>query len=176
MVRSFPRRRGPRERVRAAREPICGVRLLDLPWRALHRISRAVVRLQPRVWRQERLDAHIGCRTTFASQVLVIQRPEIVGDRHAMFVTRTLQSHRDETPLLSTSSSSMPKTPCLPATALQSPMRCPVRPSSVRMALSRYETAVSMSFWTALGSRSLGSVRGILRRNPSRCRAPAMLC
>src|SRR5215467_981118 len=59
----------------------------------------------------------------FGAQVLFVNRPEIVGDGHAVLITRTLQPHGDESPFAVDVLSSMPKIPCRPATRLQSPMR-----------------------------------------------------
>src|SRR5438034_3336471 len=38
-------------------------------------------------------------RAALAAQVLFVNRPEIVGDGHAVLITRTLQAHGDEAPL-----------------------------------------------------------------------------
>src|SRR6266436_2915577 len=37
-------------------------------------------------------------RAALVAQVLFVNRPEIVGDGHAVLITRTLQSHGDESP------------------------------------------------------------------------------
>src|SRR3954471_11414509 len=37
-------------------------------------------------------------RAALVAQVLVVNRPEIVGDGHAVLITRTLQPHGDESP------------------------------------------------------------------------------
>src|SRR5229473_7168511 len=38
-------------------------------------------------------------RAALGAQVLFVNRPEIVGDRHAVLIARTLQPHGDEAPL-----------------------------------------------------------------------------
>src|SRR5580658_6751005 len=38
-------------------------------------------------------------RATLGAQVLFVNRPEVVGDGHAVLIARTLQPHGDETPL-----------------------------------------------------------------------------
>src|SRR5258707_4948627 len=38
-------------------------------------------------------------RAALCAQVLFVNRPEVVGDGHAVLIARTLQSHGDETPL-----------------------------------------------------------------------------
>src|SRR5438132_12940429 len=38
-------------------------------------------------------------RTAFGAQVLFVDRPEVVGDRHAVLIARPLQPHGDEAPL-----------------------------------------------------------------------------
>src|SRR6202044_4002029 len=42
---------------------------------------------------------NIRCRTALAAQVLFVDRPEVVGDGHAVLVPRALQPHGDEAPL-----------------------------------------------------------------------------
>src|ERR1017187_1336336 len=38
-------------------------------------------------------------RAAFGAQVLFVNRPEVVGDGHAVLIARTLQPHGDESPL-----------------------------------------------------------------------------
>jgi len=38
-------------------------------------------------------------RTAFGAQVLFVDRPEVIGDRHAVLIARPLQPHGDEAPL-----------------------------------------------------------------------------
>src|SRR5258708_39105572 len=42
---------------------------------------------------------NVRCRAALGAQVLFVNRPEVVGDGHAVLIARTLQSHGDETPL-----------------------------------------------------------------------------
>src|SRR6266852_653339 len=42
---------------------------------------------------------NIRRRAALGAQVLFVNRPEVVGDGHAVLVPRTLQPHRDEAPL-----------------------------------------------------------------------------
>src|SRR6202789_4658614 len=41
---------------------------------------------------------NFGRRAALVAQVLFVNRPEIVGDGHAVLITRTLQPHADESP------------------------------------------------------------------------------
>jgi hypothetical protein len=64
-------------------------------------------------------------RTALGAQILFVNRPEVLGDGHAVLITRTFSRTVMKRRLRSTSSSSMPKIPCRPATALQSPCADP---------------------------------------------------
>jgi hypothetical protein len=55
--------------------------------------------------------------------------------------------------------------PCRPAPVLQSPIRCPVRLSSVRITLSRKEEAASISFCISVRSRRFGTYREFCGEN-----------
>src|ERR1700689_157623 len=42
---------------------------------------------------------NVRCRATLSAQVLFVNRPEVVGDGHAVVIARTLQPRDDEAPL-----------------------------------------------------------------------------
>src|SRR6266567_643314 len=43
--------------------------------------------------------ANVRCRAALGAQVLFVNRPEVVGDGHAVLIARPLQPHGDEAPL-----------------------------------------------------------------------------
>jgi hypothetical protein len=67
-------------------------------------------------------------------KVLTKQRPEIIRDRDAMVLSRAFESNGDGLSCSSRSDNAIPSKPWRPLVSLQSPMRWPVRHSSVRIA------------------------------------------
>src|SRR6266851_8853583 len=55
--------------------------------------------LAPTFPRSDPNGMNVRRRTALVAQVLFVNRPEVVGDGHAVLITRTLQSHGDEAPL-----------------------------------------------------------------------------
>src|SRR5229473_6571237 len=54
--------------------------------------------LAPTFPRSDPNGMNVRRRAALVAQVLFVNRPEIVGDGHAVLITRTLQSHGDESP------------------------------------------------------------------------------